>query len=144
MTTPLIAQKDVHRDWYIVDADGKTLGRLAARVAFVLAGKHKSSYTPNADSGDFVVVINAGKVHLSGKKWTKKEYIRHSQYPGGLRRRTASQVHAADPTEIIETAVRGMLPINHLRARRMRRLRIFAAADHAHEAQKPKALQGIA
>ena len=143
MTTPFIAKKDVRRDWYVVDADGKTLGRLAARVATVLVGKHKSSYTPHADNGDFVVVINAAKIHLTGKKWTKKEYIRHSQYPGGLRRRTAAEVHAADPTRIVETAIRGMLPTNHLRAPRMKRLRVFAGSEHGHEAQKPRELQGI-
>lgn len=144
MTTTLSAKQGVRRDWHIVDADGKTLGRLAARVASVLIGKHKPDYTPHADSGDFVVVINAAKIHLTGKKWTKKEYFRHSQYPGGLRRRTAAQVHAADPTRIIEMAVRGMLPTNHLRAPRMKRLRVFPAAAHGHEAQKPKTLQGIA
>ncbi|MDQ6825532.1 MAG: 50S ribosomal protein L13 [Candidatus Eremiobacteraeota bacterium] len=143
MTTTLTAKNDVKREWHVVDADGKTLGRLATRVASVLIGKHKPSYTPHADSGDFVVVINAAKVHLTGKKWSKKEYIRHSQFPGGLRRRTASEVHAADPTSLVEFAIRGMLPTNHLRAPRMKRLRVFADSAHGHEAQKPKVLQGI-
>ena len=144
MRTPLTAKQDVERDWYIVDAEAKTLGRLAARVATVLSGKHKSSYTPHSDSGDFVIVINAAKIHLTGKKWDKKEHIRHSQFPGGLRRRTAAQVHAADPTRLVVNAVRGMLPTNHLRAPRMKRLRVFAAGDHRHTAQNPKTLQGIA
>ncbi|SRR5579872_367911 len=143
MRTPLIAKQDVQRDWYVVDAEGKTLGRLAARVASVLTGKHKSDYTPHADSGDFVVVVNASKVHLTGKKWQKKEYIRHSQFPGGLTRRTASQVHAADPTKLVVNAIKGMLPINHLRAPRMKRLRVFPGNEHRHSAQNPKTLQGI-
>ena len=143
MRTLLTKPKDVQRDWYVADADGQTLGRLAARVASVLVGKHKANYTPHADSGDFVVVINAAKIHLTGKKWNTKEYIRHSQFPGGLRRRVAAEVHAQDPTRIVETAVKGMLPINHLRAPRMKRLRVFAGSDHQHEAQKPKLLQGI-
>jgi large subunit ribosomal protein L13 len=143
MTTTLLSKNGVKREWYIADADGKTLGRFATRIASVLMGKHKPDYTPHADTGDFVVITNASKIHLTGKKWAKKEYIRHSQYPGGLRTRTASQVHAEDPTRIVESAIKGMLPTNHLRASRMKRLRIFAGAEHGHEAQKPKALTGI-
>jgi len=106
-------------------------------------GKHKPDYTPHADTGDFVVVTNAAKIHLTGKKWAKKEYIRHSQFPGGLRTRTAAQVHAENPTRIVESAIKGMLPTNKLRASRMKRLRIFAGTEHGHEAQKPKTLTGI-
>ncbi len=143
MTTTLVSKNGVKRDWYIADAADKTLGRFATRIATVLMGKHKADYTPHADNGDFVIVTNAAKIHLTGKKWTKKEYIRHSQYPGGLRRRTAEQVHALDQTRIVETAIRGMLPTNHLRAQRMKRLRVFAGAEHTHDAHKPKALTGI-
>ena len=143
MTTTLLSKNGVKRDWFVADADGKTLGRFATRIACVLMGKHKPDYTPHADTGDFVVVTNAAKIHLTGKKWAKKEYIRHSQYPGGLRIRTAAQVHAQDPTRILESAIRGMLPTNHLRASRMKRLRVFAGAEHGHEAQKPKPLTGI-
>ena len=143
MTTTLVAKNGVKRDWYVADATDKTLGRFATRIASVLMGKHKPDYTPHADNGDFVIVTNAAKIHLTGKKWTNKEYIRHSQYPGGLRRRTAAQVHAQFPTRLVETAVRGMLPTNHLRAQRMKRLRVFAGVEHTHDAHKPKPLTGI-
>lgn len=141
MHTPMIAKHDGARAWYLVDADGKTLGRLATRIASVLIGKHKPTYTPNADSGDFVVVVNAAKVHLTGKKWSEKVYYRHSQYPGGLRKRTAAQVREARPAQLVELAVRGMLPLNRLRARRMKRLRVFAGPNHRHEAQSPQPLK---
>ncbi len=143
MTTTLLSKNGVKRTWYVADADGKTLGRFATRIAAVLMGKHKPDYTPHADTGDFVVVTNAAKIHLTGKKWAKKEYIRHSQFPGGLRIRTAAQVHAEDPTRIVESAIKGMLPTNKLRASRMKRLRVFAGTEHGHEAQKPTALTGI-
>ena len=143
MTTTLLSKNGVKRTWYVADADGKTLGRFATRIAAVLMGKHKPDYTPHADTGDFVVVTNAAKIHLTGKKWANKEYIRHSQFPGGLRTRTAAQVHAENPTRIVESAIKGMLPTNKLRASRMKRLRIFAGTEHGHEAQKPKTLTGI-
>lgn len=143
MTTTLLSKNGVKRDWYVADAEDKTLGRFATRIATVLMGKHKPDYTPHADTGDFVIVTNASKIHLTGKKWTKKEYIRHSQFPGGLRTRTASEVHAENPTRIVEAAIKGMLPTNHLRASRMKRLRVFAGPEHDHEAQKPKTLTGI-
>lgn len=143
MTTTLVSKNGVKRDWYVADAADKTLGRFAARVASVLMGKHRADYTPHADNGDFVIVTNAAKIHLTGKKWERKEHIHHSQYPGGLRRRTAAQVHAANPTRLVETAIKGMLPINHLRALRMKRLRVFAGSEYKHEAQKPKTLTGI-
>jgi large subunit ribosomal protein L13 len=142
MTTTLLSKSGRKRDWYVADADGKTLGRFAARVATVLIGKHKPDYTPHADTGDFVIITNAAKIRLTGKKWSNKEYIHHSQYPGGLRRRTATQVHAQDPTSIVKSAVHGMLPTNHLRANRMKRLRVYPGAQHTNEAQKPKPLSG--
>jgi large subunit ribosomal protein L13 len=141
MQTTLIAMQDVERSWFVVDAEGKTLGRLATRIARVLTGKHKASYTPNADTGDFVVVVNAAKVHLTGKKWSDKVYYRHSQFPGGLRTKTADEVRTAHPTRIIESAVRGMLPGNRLRAKRMARLRLFAGPTHTHAAQAPTELK---
>jgi large subunit ribosomal protein L13 len=143
MRTPLIAMNDVSRSWFVVDAEGKTLGRLATRIARVLTGKHKPTYTPNADTGDFVVVVNAEKVHLTGKKWSDKIYYRHSQYPGGLRERTAAQVRDAHPTRVIETAVRGMLPGNRLRAKRMTRLRLFVGPNHEHAAQAPQPMKEV-
>jgi large subunit ribosomal protein L13 len=143
MRTPLLAKQDVERSWYVVDAEGKTLGRLATRIARVLTGKHKATYTPHADTGDFVVVVNAEKVHLTGKKWSDKVYYRHSQYPGGLRKRTAGQVRDLHPTRVIEAAVRGMIPGNKLRAKRMARLRLFAGPSHSHAAQSPQPLKEV-
>lgn len=141
MTTLLASKNAVKRTWYIVDAEGKTLGRLATRVASVLIGKHRPDFTPHADTGDFVVVVNAAKVRLTGKKWSDKLYIRHSQHPGGLRRRTASQVRDSRPTELVELAVRGMLAPNKLRAPRMKRLRVFAGAEHEHASHQPQQLE---
>ena len=143
MRTPLIAKQDVQRSWYVVDAEGKTLGRLATRIARVLTGKHKPTYTPHADTGDFVVVVNAEKVHLTGKKWADKVYYRHSQYPGGLRMRTAGHVRDSHPTRVIEAAVRGMIPGNKLRAKRMARLRLFAGPSHSHAAQAPQPMKEV-
>lgn len=141
MTTQLASKNAVKRTWYIVDAQGKTLGRLATRVASVLIGKHRTDYTPHADTGDFVVVVNAAKVRLTGKKWSDKQYVRHSQYPGGLRRRTAGQIRDTRPAELVELAVRGMLPLNKLRAPRMKRLRVFAGAEHDHASHQPRPLE---
>jgi large subunit ribosomal protein L13 len=141
MQTTLIGIKDVKRSWYVVDAQGKTLGRLATRIARVLTGKHRPTYTPNADTGDFVVVVNSEKVHLTGKKWSDKLYQRHSQFPGGLRTRTAGELRTSHPTRVIEYAVRGMLPGNKLRAKRMARLRLFVGPDHTHAAQAPKTMK---
>lgn len=143
MTTEMFTRVDDKRAWFIVDAEGKTLGRLATRVARVLLGKHRPDYTPNADTGDFVVVVNAEKVHLTGKKLTDKVYYRHSQYPGCLRARTAGNILAAHPERLIEGAVRGMLPLNRLRPKRMKRLRVFAGADHTHAAQNPQPLKDV-
>ena len=128
--------------WHVVDADGKTLGRLATRIATVLIGKHRADYEPNRADGDFVVVVNAAKVHLTGKKWSDKIYHRHSQYPGGLRETTAAELRSRKPTLLIENAVRGMLPGNRLRARRLKRLRVFAGPAHDHAAQNPQPLRG--
>lgn len=143
MRTPLLAMNDVERNWYVVDAKGKTLGRLATRIAVVLQGKHKPDYTPHADTGDFVVVVNAEHVHLTGKKWTDKVYHKHSQFPGGLTTRTAGEIRAQHPTRLIEGAVRGMLPGNKLRACRLKRLRVFAGAEHGHAAQAPKEMKNV-
>lgn len=143
MRTPLIAMQDVQRSWYVVDAEGKTLGRLATRIAKVLTGKHKATYTPHADTGDFVVVVNAEKIHLTGKKWSDKLYHRHSQYPGGLRTQTAGEMRDKHPTRVIETAVRGMIPTNRLRAKRMARLRLFVGPNHQHAAQAPQPMKEV-
>jgi len=141
MRTPLLAKNAVQRQWFIVDAKGQTLGRLSTRVAAVLIGKHKPDFTPHADTGDFVIVINAEHVHLTGKKWTNKLYQHHTQYPGGLLTQTAGEIKAKHPERLIEHSVRGMLPLNKLRAPRMKRLRVFAGAEHKQEAHKPQPLK---
>jgi len=141
MRTPLLAKNAIKRQWYIVDAKDQTLGRLSSRVAAVLIGKHKPEFTPHADCGDFVIVTNAETVKLTGKKWSKKLYRHHSQYPGGLITETAGDIKAKRPERLVEQAVRGMLPLNKLRAPRMKRLRVFAGATHEHEAHKPVALK---
>lgn len=131
---------EITRKWYVVDADGKTLGRLAARVASVLRGKHKPTFTPNVDTGDHVIVINAGKIHLTGGKFKTKTYTRHTGYPGGLKTATAEQVHEKNPTALVELAIKGMLPKTSLGKQMARKLKIYAGAEHPHTAQRPEAL----
>jgi large subunit ribosomal protein L13 len=125
------------RRWYIADADGKVLGRLASNLASVLRGKTKPSYSPHVDAGDFVVVVNAAKVRLTGQKLAKKEYIRHTGYPGGVRRARAGDVLGRHPTRLIREAVVGMLPKNRLGRRLATKLKVYAGPDHPHQAQKP-------
>ena len=125
------------RQWYIADADGKVLGRLASRVAQVLRGKNKPTFSPHVDAGDFVVVVNAAKVKLTGNKLTDKEYIRHTGYPGGVRRARAEEVLTKHPTRVIRIAVEGMLPKNRLGRRLVTKLKVYAGPDHPHHAQKP-------
>ncbi|MEW5765237.1 MAG: 50S ribosomal protein L13 [Acidobacteriota bacterium] len=137
MRTEFPKSGDVRRDWFVVDADGKTLGRLATEVARVLMGKHKPLYTPNAQVGDFVVVVNAEKVRLTGNKWTDKVYRHHSMYPGGLKEISAKDLLAKHPTRLIEKAVRGMLPKNRIGDRLIRKMKVYAGERHPHEAQKP-------
>jgi large subunit ribosomal protein L13 len=138
--SPKLADLNTGKRWYIVDADGKTLGRLATVIASTLRGKTKPTYTPHADMGDFVIVINAEKVALTGKKETQKLYSRHSGYPGGLRRRSVREVRATHPERLIESAVRGMLPKNSLGARQFRKLKVYAGPDHPHATQRPQEL----
>lgn len=132
--------EDVTRDWYIVDATDKVLGRLATRIATVLRGKHKPEFTPHVDGGDFVVVINAEKVALTGQKAEKKYYTSHSTHPGGFRVRTCKEVLATHPERIIEHAVRGMLPKNKLGRQMLKKLKIYAGPSHPHDAQQPTEL----
>ncbi|MFS8570335.1 MAG: 50S ribosomal protein L13 [Thermaerobacter sp.] len=139
-TTYMARPGDVQRRWYVIDAEGKTLGRLATRVASVLRGKHKPEYTPHVDTGDFVIVVNAGKVALTGTKLDKKKYYRHSGYPGGLKEFTARQLLQRDPTRLIKRAVWGMLPKGPLGRRQFRKLKVYAGPEHPHQAQKPEEL----
>jgi large subunit ribosomal protein L13 len=128
------------REWYIVDADGKILGRMASEIAKVLRGKNKAIFTPNADTGDFVTVINAKGVRLSGHKMDDKVYYRHTNYPGGIRSRTAASLLEDKPEDLVHLAVKGMLPKNRLGRKLAAKLKVYAGAKHPHEAQKPKPL----
>jgi len=128
------------KKWLIVDAEGQKLGRLASKVAFVLRGKHKPNFTPNADCGDNVIVINAEKIELSGNKLEVKEYIRHTGYPGGQRILTAREVMEKHPERLVEKAVKGMLPKNKLGSALYRNLKVYVGAEHNQEAQKPEAI----
>lgn len=133
--------EDLDKKWYVVDAAGKTLGRLASQVAAVLRGKHKPTYTPHVDTGDFVIVINADKVRLTGRKLQNKIYYRHSQYPGGLRQTTAGQMLERRPERLIELAVWGMLPHNRLGRKQIRKLKVYSGDAHPHAAQQPEVLE---
>jgi large subunit ribosomal protein L13 len=132
---------EVERRWYVVDADGQTLGRLATRIADTLRGKDKAQYTPHVDTGDFVVVVNAEKVQVTGNKLDQKRYYRHSGYPGGLRSRTLREQLERRPTEVIRKAVKGMLPRNRLARQQINKLKIYAGPEHPHEAQAPQPLE---
>jgi len=127
----------VDKLWVLIDAEGQTLGRLASKVAILLRGKHKPNFTPHVDCGDNVVVVNASKVNLTGKKWEDKTYIRHTGYPGGQRTLTSKQLFDKNPSTIIEKSVKGMLPKNKLGAALFRNLHVYNNSNHNHEAQKP-------
>jgi len=132
---------EIERRWLVVDAEGQTLGRLATRIADALRGKDKPTYTPHVDTGDFVVVVNAEKVRVTGKKLDQKIYYRHSGYPGGLRERTLAEQLARRPEEVIRKAVKGMLPKNKLAAAQLRKLKVYAGPEHPHAAQNPAPLK---
>ena len=132
--------EDVERRWYVVDAEGETLGRLATRIADTLRGKRKPEYTPHVDTGDFVVVVNAEKIGVTGNKRKEKRYYRHSGYPGGLRSRTLEEELERRPTEVVRRAVRGMLPRNRLARRQITKLKVYAGPEHPHAAQSPRPL----
>lgn len=134
-------EKEIERSWFIVDAEDAILGRLSTRVASILRGKHKPQFTPNLDAGDYVVVVNAEKVRVTGGKEDKKLYYRHSRYPGGIRSRSFSEMIERNPERVIEIAVRGMLPKNALGKRTLRKLRVYAGPDHPHTAQEPIKLE---
>lgn len=131
---------ETQHDWYVVDAAGQRLGTLAVRIARALSGRHKPTWTPHIDDGDHVIVINADKIELGGKKWDEKVYHRHSGFPGGLKTQTAREIHDKHPERLIEMAVRGMLPTNRMRDAQLRRLKVVVGAAHEHESQKPQPL----
>jgi len=130
----------MERKWWLVDAKGKVLGRLASKIATILMGKYKPTYTPHIDNGDFVIVVNAKDIKVSGKKMNNKVYYWHTGYPGGLKQRTLKEMLEKDPTKVLYLAVKRMLPKNKLQARRLKRLKIYASQDHPHHAQKPEIL----
>jgi len=131
----------VNKEWVIIDAEGKILGRLASVVAFMLRGKNKTNFTPHVDCGDNVIIINAEKIALSGEKWSDKEYIRHTGYPGGQRIETAEEIFKKNPIKLIEKAVRGMLPKSRLGRALYKNMHVYVGSTHPHEAQKPKQIE---
>jgi large subunit ribosomal protein L13 len=132
---------DIEHKWYVVDAEGQTLGRLATQVAQILRGKHKPTYTPHMDMGDYVIVVNAAKVHVTGNKEEQKIYYTHSRFPGGIKQRTLSEQRAKHPDRIVRAAVRGMLPKGTLGTAQLKKLKIFAGPEHPHQAQQPITLK---
>jgi large subunit ribosomal protein L13 len=143
MRTLSIRTEDVTRKWYVVDAENLVLGRLASEIAKILRGKHKPFFTPHVDTGDFVIVVNADKVMLTGKKWAQKTYRWHTGYPGGFREIVAEKMRQRHPERIIELAVRGMLPKNKLGRAMIRKLKVYASSTHPHAAQQPEPLQFV-
>jgi len=143
MKTYVATPIDRERNWLVVDAEGQTLGRLATQIADALRGKRKPTYTPHVDGGDFVVVVNAEKISVTGAKLQEKLYYRHSGYPGGLKKRTLGEMLERRPEEVIRLAVRGMLPKNRLARKQLTKLKVYAGPEHPHEAQKPQKLEII-
>jgi large subunit ribosomal protein L13 len=141
MKTYVAKPSDRERNWLIVDASGKTLGRLATQIADALRGKRKPTYTPHIDTGDFVIVINAEKIHVTGNKLAQKRYYRHSGYPGGLKSRSLADMLDRRPEEVIRIAVKGMLPRNRLARRQITKLKVYAGPDHPHAAQQPQPME---
>jgi len=141
MKTYQAKKKELSHTWYLVNAEGKVLGRLATELAKILRGKNKPTFTPHLDTGDFVIVVNAEKVTLTGKKMKDKIYHHHSGYPGGIKEMSAEKLLAKKPTEMLQMAVKGMLPKNSLGRQMLRKLKIYAGPNHPHEAQKPVPLQ---
>lgn len=139
-TTFMANPQNVERKWFVIDAEGKTLGRLASQVATILRGKHKPTFTPHTDTGDFVIIVNAEKIHLTGNKLNAKMYRRHSGYPGGLREIPYGRLIATRPTRAVEVAIKGMLPHNALGRAMYRKLKVYAGPDHPHAAQQPEKL----
>jgi large subunit ribosomal protein L13 len=141
MKTYQAKKEELDHKWYLVNAEGKVLGRLSTELAKILKGKNKPTYTPHLDTGDFVIVVNAGKVTLTGKKMKDKIYYRHTGYPGGIKEMNAEKLLAKKPTEMIRMAVKGMLPKNSLGRQMLRKLKVYGGPNHPHEAQKPIPLE---
>lgn len=141
MKTYWTKEEDVERKWFVVDADGETLGRLASRIATILRGKHKPIYTPSVDTGDYVIVVNAEKIHTTGRRLDQKKYYKHSGYPGGLKERTLREQLEKHPERVIHQAVKGMLPKNILGRKMIGKLKVYAGPEHPHQAQQPEPLE---
>ena len=141
MRTVSTRPEDAQHDWYVVDADGRTLGRLASEIARRLRGKHKAAYTPHVDTGDYIVVVNAEKVRVTGAKETDKIYYRHTGYPGGIKATSLERLRASHPERILANAVKGMMPRNPLGRAMLRKLKVYAGPAHPHAAQQPQALE---
>jgi large subunit ribosomal protein L13 len=139
--TYVTKREDIERDWYVVDASGQTLGRLASEVAQIIRGKHKPTFSPAVDVGDYVIVVNAEKVHVTGQKLDQKMYYRHSGYPSGLKELSLGRMLEEHPTRVIQFAVKGMLPKNKLGRKMVKKLKVYAGPDHPHQAQQPEALE---
>jgi len=139
MKTYTVKKDAIEKKWYLVDAEGKVLGRVASSVAAILRGKHKADYTPSMDMGDNVIIVNAAKVKITGNKALKKKYYRHSGYPGGLKEKSFSEVMKSDPTFALRNAIKGMLPRNRLGRKQLLNVKIYAGENHPHHAQKPEA-----
>lgn len=141
MRTFMAKSGDVQSTWYVVDAENKVLGRLASELAKILRGKNKPTFTPHVDTGDYVIVINADKVNLTGKKWKEKVYYRHSGYPGGIKSITAENLKAKRPEDLVRFAVKGMLPKNRLGRKLFRKLKVYVGSEHPHQAQQPQRIE---
>ena len=141
MTSYVQKKETVERKWYVIDAEGKPLGRVASKAAHILRGKHKATYTPNIDCGDFIIIINAEKAIPTGNKLDNKKYYNHSGYPGGLRERTAREMQEKYPIEMVERAVKGMLPKNRLGRQMYKKLFVYTGSEHPHLAQKPEIME---
>lgn len=140
MQTKSFAREEVKKSWWIVDASGKNLGRMATEIANVIRGKHRPTFSPNADTGDFVIVVNSDKVEMSGNKWKDKKYYTHSRFFGSTREKTAEKMRETDPNTIIQKAVEGMLPKNRLARQQFKHLKVYASGEHPHQAQNPQTL----
>ncbi len=141
MKTYMAKKGEVERKWYIIDASGKIVGRLATKIATILRGKHKPEFTPHVDTGDFVIVVNAEKIKFTGKKFENKKYYKHTGYIGGLKETTAKEMLEKKPEEIIIQAVKGMLPKNRMRKKLLKKLRVYKGEEHPHQAQQPEILE---
>jgi large subunit ribosomal protein L13 len=141
MSTTFVKPAEVRADWFVINAEGKTLGRLATQLAHRLKGKHKADYSPHVDMGDHIVVVNAEKIRVTGDKLAQKTYWRHSGYPGGIKSRTLAEMLERRPEEVIRKAVKGMLPRNRLARKQLTKLKVYAGPDHPHAAQKPEPME---